>query len=378
MALTLGRWIAITGVCCLALAVAYLPPQAEEKAFVNRADQPDEVVRLNLLNNAYQQTQNVLGAVRFRDSVSRFVRGGVGAAAGAHDVVVLIHGALPDSAQRAFRSAVDRVWQRTHPTPGARLVVFLDVTKRFYMTRYVLPSALDGRTCTAALTLDWSVQWLRNPPVIERGQNLEPWLFEQLGPCLYYVAFGQPGPHIEEWLRARSYQLANGADWEGPPPTLRLLDEPNGLDLAVSEMSFDALACTDGQLPRCRSTISSEGFWGPIAPRFRSPEVSGFLRRTYWPRNFLGEDRYLSTLVHRMGRERFGRFWRSPAPLDSAFALAFGESIDRWTMEWARSVVPDLPPLGPAPRAQAVLFGLALAALVLMLALSLVGRRHVT
>jgi len=32
----------------------------------------------------------------------------------------------------------------------------------------------------------------------------------------------------------------------------------------------------------------------------------------------------------------------------------------------------DLPPLGPAPRAQAVLFGLALAALVLMLALSLV------
>ena len=79
-----------------------------------------------------------------------------------------------------------------------------------------------------------------------------------------------------------------------------------------------------------------------------------------------------------MGRERFARFWRSSAPVDSAFALAFGESLDRWTMDWARRVVPELPPLGPAPRGQAVFFSLAFAALVLTLALSLVGRRHVT
>ena len=377
MALTVGRWIAITGVCCLALAVAYLPPQPPRDAIVFRAEQPVETARLNLMNNAYQHAENVLGAVRFRDSLSRVVRVG---ATRARDLAVFVRGTLSDSAQRAFRTAVDRVWQRTHPAPGARLIVVLDIgTRRFYQpARYVLPSALDGRTCAVALTLDWSAEWLRNPPAIERGENLEPWLLEQLGPCLYYSAFGQPGQHVEEWLRARSYHLANVADWEGPPPTLRLLDEPNRLDLVVSEMSFDALACADGRLPRCQSALSSDRYWQPTGLRLKSPEISGYLRRTFWPRNFLGEDRYLSTLIHQMGRERFARFWRSSAPVDSAFALAFGASMDRWTSNWARTVVPELPPLGPAPRGQAVFFALALAALVLTLALSLVGRRHVT
>ncbi len=376
MALTVGRWIAITGVSCLALAVAYLPPQPPWGAIVFRAEEPVETARLNLMNNAYQQAENVLGAVRFRDSLSRVVRAG---ATGAPDLAVLVRGPRSDSAQRAFRTAVDHVWQRTHPAPGARLIVVLDVvTKRFYQAWYVLPSALDGRTCAVALTLDWSVEWFRSPPALERGENLEPWLREQLGPCLYYSAFGRPGPQVEQWLRARSYRVANVADWERPPPTLRLLEEPNALNLVVSEMSFDALACADGRLPRCQSAITSDRFWQPLSLRLKSPEISGYLRRTYWPRNFLGEDRYLSTLVHQMGRERFARFWRSSAPVDSAFALAFGESMDRWTMDWARSVVPGLPPLGPAPRRRAILFAVALAALVLTLALSLVGRRHVT
>ena len=376
MALTVGRWIAIAGLCCLALAVAYLPPQPSWGAIVFRAEEPLETARLNLLNNAYQRTENVLGAVRFRDSLSRAVRVG---ASGTRDVVVFVRGTLSDSAQRAFRTAVDRVWQRTHPAPGARLIVVLEIgTRRFYQARYVLPSALDGRTCAVALALDWSVEWLKNPPVIERGENLQPWLLEQLGPCLYYSAFGRPGPQIEDWLRARSYHLANVADWDGPPPTLRLLEEPNALDLVVSEMSFDALACADGRLPRCRSAISNDRYWQPTGLRLKAPEISGYLRRTYWPRNFLGEDRYLSTLVHDMGRARFARFWRSSAPVDSAFGLAFGESVDRWTMDWARSVVPELPPLGPAPRGHAVFLSLALAAFGLTLALSLIGRRHVT
>ena len=191
---------------------------------------------------------------------------------------------IPDCGRSRLAADPSRARGAPHRRTGHR-------DKTFYQARYVLPSALDGRTCAVGLALDWSVEWLRNPPAIERGENLQPWLLEQLGPCLYHSAFGQPGPQIEEWLRARSYHLANVADWDGPPPTLRLLEEPNALDLVVSEMSFDALACADGRLPRCRSAISNDRYWQPTGVRLKSSEISGYLRRTYWPRNFLGEDR---------------------------------------------------------------------------------------
>jgi hypothetical protein len=379
MALTVGRWIAIAVIGCVTLAVAYLPPEPKAPRALVQAEALPEAARLNLLSGAYGRAKAMLNAVRFRDSLSRVVRSG---SDGSHDVTVVIAGsAVSDSARRAFRGAVDHVWRRVRPLPEARLVVLLDVAaKRFVAPRYVLPSALDGRTCAAALTLDYSVEWLRTPPSLERGENLEPWLFEQLGPCLYYSAFGLPGPAIERWLQQRSYRLANVADWQGPPPTLRVLDDANALNNAISDMSFDALACTDGRLERCRRAIfyDSRRWDVPVGLRLKTAEIPGYLRRVNWPRNFLGEDRYLSTLVHDMGRDRFGRFWHATTPVDSAFAAAFGASMDRWTRDWARTVVPGVPPLGPIPRGRAFLLAVLVGALALGLMLGLVHRRQIS
>jgi hypothetical protein len=78
-----------------------------------------------------------------------------------------------------------------------------------------------------------------------------------------------------------------------------------------------------------------------------------------------------------MGRERFARFWRSSAPVDSAFLQAFGQPIDAWTARWARRFASDAPPFSPAPRPVAVVFGLALAFTALGVTLGYAARRQV-
>ena len=83
-----------------------------------------------------------------------------------------------------------------------------------------------------------------------------------------------------------------------------------------------------------------------------------------------------AALRHDVGDERFGRFWRSALPLDSAFATAFGISTGHWMFGWVRATY------GP-PRYQAsVGMGDAVVALVIaggltILAAGLAARRGI-
>lgn len=368
------RWTAIAALTCLALAAAYLPPQPGKSDYSRRWGSFAEKARVDVVNRAYHRTEDLIKQSRFRDSISALLRRS-GPQMG--DVHVVIRGSLADMSQREFRAAVEQVWRRAGAAPGARLLVLLDVaTHRAYWPTYVLPPALDGRTCVASLTLDWNVAWLRRGGRA-RGTNLQPWLVEALGPCLYYGAFGQPGPQIEAWLQERSFKVANTADWTAAQPTVSVREDPHMWDALVSEMSFDALACTDGRLSRCGNAVKHPFNEEGIALQSRGT-IDGVVRRTFWPRNFPVDDHYLAALVHEMGRDRFGQFWRSTASVDSAFAAAFGQPMDQWTAHWARAFVPDLPPFGPAPRLSAVFFGFALAAIAVAAAAAFVTRRQVS
>lgn len=376
--MSVARWTAIALLSCLALAAAYLPPQATADRFASRHVEAGSRARLDLLNVAYQRTADLLAITRFRDSLGTAVR----AHHGMDDLTVVIRRAMPAASQRALQAAVARVWRRAAPAPNAHLIVIVEpATRRSFQPEYVFPVALDGRTCAVKLMLDWNVTWLVHSPddaVAHVGQ-LESWLTEALGPCLYYAAFGQPGPHIERWLEERYFKVANTADWDSTPPTIDVREEPQAYDMVIGDMTFDALGCLNGQLPRCREAVAHSPDQGlRFSGRLMGPIVTGVVRRAFWPRSFPIDDHYLSALVHDMGHERFARFWRSSAPLDSAFLGAFGQPLDVWTEHWARAFAPGLPPFTPAPRGRAVLFSILTLVVAVGTAAALVVRRQVS
>jgi hypothetical protein len=268
------------------------------------------------------------------------------------------------------RAAAQRLWTRLNPVPGARLIIIVG-GGRFWLRTYLLPVALDGHTCLAQISLDWEVQWLRQPARGAPGSNLDPWLRDAIAPCLYYAAFGRPGREIEAWLNRRAFVPAYMADWTSPPPVLRFEDNPSRYDYLYYNASFDALACTDGRLARCGPAIQA------VPGYFKTSPVEGMVRRAYLARSLPAENYYLATLVHDKGRDRFGAFWRSSASVPDAFAAAFDESIDQWTAAWARRTVPDLPPFGPTPRPIAVLLGIMMAGVAIGAAAAGVTRRRV-
>ena len=364
----MSRWAALAGLGCLALALAYLPPQPRERPATAAESRSPERARYDRIGRAQSDVGELLRDVQFLDSVRRVVGD---LRVEANGITVIVRGPLAESSRRQVHEAAARLWSRLVPFPDARVLVILD-TKPARRPTYVLPAALDGRTCVASLFVNWSVEWLRVPTTSAAGSNLQPWLRDWIGPCLYYAAFGRPGPAIEAWLQARAFTPAYAPDWEATPPVLRLRDEPGAYNFLMSQVSFDALACGDGNLPRCR-----QGLLSPSSRESRLPHVAGLIRRRYWSLTFPAEERYLAALVHDMGRERFARFWRSTAPVDSAFLQAFGQPLDAWTARWTARFASDVPPFGPAPRPQAVLFSLALAAIAIAAAVGLVTRRQV-
>lgn len=367
MALTLPRWIALAVLGCLVLAVAYLPPEPARPVDSLVTYRTPEKRRVDLLNQAYGETRRLLMAVRFRDSLRRSLNAPHRDTA---SVEIAFRIQLPQESYGLVRSAVTRMWTQLDPMPGTRLVVVL-VEQRPWQTSYFLPSSLDGRTCVAAIPLDWSLQWLRTRDTEERGTNLLPSLQNAVAPCLYYGAFGRPGPAIETWLTSRALKPAYNADWSAPPPTLRQEDEPNRYDYLISNVSFDALACGDGRTSRCRAALLGRA-------KFGASGVEGLVHRNYWTRSLPAENYYLAALVHEAGRERFARFWRSTQSVDAAFSDAFGQPIEVWTGRWARAFAVGMPPFGPAPRPIAVIFGLALAAAAVVISGAYVLRRQVS
>ena len=361
VALKLSRWITIAALTCLLVAVAYLPPQPGPDRYTMLSATSSEEARLDLINRARQRTDELLASLRSHDSLRAAVR-----AAGTRTggVTLAVEGAVRDDRRRTIRGALEHVWQQAHGPNGTGLLVRLELSaSRRYITTYALPQALDGRTCAVSLTIDPTIQWVRMNSVLGAA-NLESVLLESLGPCLYYTAFGPPGPQIERWLQERSFKLANSANWNGPPPQARWQGYEEQ-QLVFSNMSFDALACTAGRLERCRPAIEHTNKEENFRVRPAAARVAGVFQRSYWPRNFLSDDFYLSSLVREMGRDRFAQFWHSTAPVDSAFAAAFGQSIETWTSRWARGFTPELKPFGPAPRPIAVLFALAMAAVAI-------------
>jgi hypothetical protein len=80
--------------------------------------------------------------------------------------------------------------------------------------------------------------------------------------------------------------------------------------------------------------------------------------------------------VREFGRARFGRFWTSDLPVDSAFHLAMDTTLGDWVLSRQRAYGTTLA-AGPTASFVASAFGLGIAALGLVLAVAAAARRQV-
>ncbi len=375
----LSRWIASAALGCLMIAAAYLPPEPREERYLLPSPTSTEEARLKLVSDARQRTEDLLAGLRFRDSVRTRLRANVARPA---EAALVVTGSVPADRQQSIRRTMEQIWREAHGVDGSSLLLLLDVQPKLrrYTVEYVLPQALDQRTCVVAITIDPTMKWLWSTSVLS-ASDLPSALRESLGPCLYYAAFGEPGPHIARWLEERSYKLANSGNWTKPAEVARRSEDPAAWNVLVSNMSFNAVACLAGRADRCRPVVADVQQEEPLfrgASRGRAARVTGVFKRVQWGGTFPNEDYFLASLVRETGRERFAQFWRSAAPVDSAFRAAFGQPLEQWTANWARRQVPPLPPFSPAPRPIAVLFAALAVGIAVALAAAGVMRRQVS
>ena len=365
MALTLRSWIAIGALGCATLAVALLPPAPQPEGATRPYEGPEVSARSEIARALRSDYQLAL-FLRRRDDALAQLREGAGTP------LLLVDSRRPTQLttrnRHALEVATHSIAPRLAPLDTAsRLVIFVTPDTEYAAPAggwvglgklvYVYPEGTDGRTCLVIVPTGG----IRTLAVDTAGI---------LGPCAYYAAFGRPGPGVAGWLRATHYYSALESDWLSPRPRI----EPPGLEdllayrswgqalslLGHVGLSLDGTGCAAGKLDRCAAYLDQTPWFEGFSQRRTFTFIS---ERWIWWR---GRDEYvwyLADLIREMGRDRFGEFWRSPLPRDSAFAAAFGVSMTEWTHRWIASRRPNVR-VGSAIRLTSALLGVLLAAIL--------------
>ena len=388
MALSLRHWVLGGVLACAAIAVAKLPPPVEPS-------RPAYAFRLEDFEVPLDRVELLRAALRIRrgrldraQDVAQLVRT-VRETTPRSDGVPLLVTTLPlaGRTRRVIEERVASLWKDLGPTSP-------DVTVGVVLAEHgpqlqILPSASGGRTCIVKLPLDWSLRWMLRSSEPPRADQVDPWLRQGIGACAFYAAFGRPGPAVERWLLGRGFDLGGDADWTGAAQGrwYRFGALPAGVRLARAliawelderySASLDAVACNAGDLPRCRAALFLPDTTA-IGRRRRREPPGVVLGWSWWDTRggLYGGRVYLADLVRTTGRERFGVFWRSPAPVDSAFQTAMGLSIEAWTARWQRERMGVLT-VGSRIRAASILLGLLVAGLFVAGSAYFAGRRQI-
>jgi hypothetical protein len=201
-----------------------------------------------------------------------------------------------------------------------------------------------------------------------------------LGPCALFARFGQPGPEIARWLRARDYDLATYPRWYVLPATAGedmadrwRIANTNNADMISQTMwlSPEATGCAAGSTRLCASTIL--GAAGGDTSNVGALIMMNTPRDSHWR---LLAPRYLSDLVTALGPDDFARFWQSTLSPNAALVAVAGRPLDVWTHQWAVGLIGEQR-VGPAVSFGDVAGAFTLAGLSLMIAAWGWSRRQV-
>lgn len=208
-----------------------------------------------------------------------------------------------------------------------------------------------------------------------------------LGPCSFHWVHGSPGPAIRRWLRDDGMSRLARTPWPGggyrfPPikehrgifgewnPRSRDFSSVYGRESTVGE------GCLAGRADACRRAVLDPTAY---AEPESYPELEEWLSggRSKNGEPFGGRERtWMGDLEAEFGRDRFGRFWTSDQPVEHAFAAAFGESIEAWTMRWAQERL-GVQKAGPSTDGLSLLLTLATLIACVGIATATAARRRV-
>ena len=366
MAPRLTRWIVAALLGCAALAIARLPFTAQPIAGSFAAllggsfpggpgpkPTPERNKERRLQSKLRQAEDRLQWAMDSDEVATRIVHSL--ARTGAR---VLFDSAVSAEEEHAAQGAVDSALRELHlAMPGTQFVLKVLFKGKSNPFLYSLRGPFqvrwrDGSTaCVEGLWLGRGRgrdrQWLADlRRALEKG----------IGTCQYFIAFGLPGSRVEEWLGAERplflmarfrFMFLMSTEW----------DRESQLDSALRHLNFFSVSgkgCAEGSLELCHMLLFDSLDPGDYTERF-----------------------LMSDLIHDMGRERFARFWRSPAPVDSAFIQAFGLPIEQWAHHREERLLGPILRPSPRPRPPAIAEALFIALLALGGALLYSSRREV-
>lgn len=350
MASGLTKWIAVVVLACAGLAAWLLPPTGEwlvDFSFTLREPTPERE-RERELSRAVTETKTLLArryfADRFRDALDR-ERGGRLA------VIALDEPAeAPAEVREGWRRQIEAaVRARPLGEGGMDVAVFLlgrehelpggYEAREESATEYYLLDRPSGPVCVVAVfpptPTRMHEQWWAEDE--RRGRLAE----GVLGPCAFYATHGPPGTRVAEWLEGGAYLFADRAVPFDVAPGEEIA-ERRGL-FGMRGRTTESVppgheACLAGHAEICATFLLDpkdvdRGFlrYGPYTSIAQRTELLYSEYRWRKP----PDAHLLADLEAEFGAERFGRFWRSPAPVAQAFEEAFGESPGQWTRRWA-------------------------------------------
>ena len=333
MALTNWRWAAIVGVACALLVALKLPPKGQPRPDWTsfRSHQPEADVAAGLRRRILELNARISVLAR-RDTLLAATRDS------SRPLIVATTTLTPE--ERSIYERRARTQAAAIGEGARRLVlgIVADTSRMIsralnYTTerQFLLPEATDGEHCLTIVRLGRGRRLL-GPPSAEG----------MYGPCAFYAAFGAPGNSVDAWLRERGYDVAFDAII--PPVSETNPDLLDSRRLTREEefkryVDFNhgykpryIAACSAGDRDACATALRTSGREERTQP---IPNVA-LTERVLWYEERLGNSTgsLLSDLLAEQGRERFEKFWKSSADLETAFSSAFGESTGEWTMRW--------------------------------------------
>jgi hypothetical protein len=163
---------------------------------------------------------------------------------------------------------------------------------------------------------------------------------QDLGPCGFFNAFGEPSPQVALTLRDQGWIAASAGYARGSPapPAMWGVTPYFNVYYSNRERADGIVACASGRTEVCRDAVFSTGvtFGTPVPP---SSDFVVAARLEPLRGNSAMRAHLLGDLARELGPEKFGRVWRSPTDIPAGYAAVTGEPFDAYLLRWLQHAI---------------------------------------